>query len=75
VKKEGQVFNLAIEADSLLPIYLWLNNAAQDNRPLPSGYNGISPLILLFFYSFLIFFLKPAIFFLKPAIDGPLFEL
>ena len=33
------VFILATEVVSFLTIYLWSNNAAQDNQPLPSGYN------------------------------------
>jgi len=49
----GQVFILAIEVGSFLTIYLWSNNAAQNNQQLPSGYNCISSPMLLFLHFFL----------------------
>ena len=49
----GQVFILANEVDSFLTSYSWSNNAAQDNQPLPPGYNCISPPMQLFLHFFL----------------------
>ena len=43
-----------MKADSFLTVCLWLNNAAQDNQPLPAGYNCTFQPILLFLCFFLV---------------------